>query len=70
MAKINIGTTRGNIVGVEIDKPFKDITLKDIHAKVIEKFGTTQAICVHGWADVTDYSQPNTQKDDTTGTSK
>ena len=66
MTKINIGTNRGNIVGVMIDKPFKDIQTADIYEIAIAKFGTTTTFHVHGWADVTDYSQLNTPQDDTT----
>jgi len=47
--KINIGTTKGNIVGFEIDKEFDDIRYsEDIHPVIVNRFGTDVGII--GWA--------------------
>ncbi len=46
--KINIGTSLGNIVGVDIDLPIEEINLKDIMPFVREKFGT-QKLSIYGW---------------------
>lgn len=46
--KINIGTNKGNIVGIEIDKEWKDITMKDIKLLAKEKFGEIPKV-IHGW---------------------
>ncbi len=51
---INIGTDTKNIVGVEIDKPFNEIGIKDIWKIVEDKFGSRHKINVQGWCDVTD----------------
>ena len=52
---INIGTDKGNITGVEIDKPFADITYKDIKAIIedIKGVGWLTHNRVQGWANVT-----------------
>ena len=47
--KINIGTSLGNIVGVEIDKKFEELTYDDIRPFVIERFGNKK-LSVYGWA--------------------
>lgn len=47
---INIGTSLGNIVGVEIDKDFNLIEYSDITNIVIAKFGTNKKFSVFGWA--------------------
>lgn len=49
--KINIGTSKGNIVGVEFDKPFSEINAQDIYVKAYKKFGKN--VFVEGWCDVT-----------------
>lgn len=49
---INIGTNKKNIVGVEFDKPFKEITSKDIF-KVVRTTYPGEPVQVHGWCDVT-----------------
>jgi hypothetical protein len=49
---INIGTSLGNLQGVEIDKPFDDISYsEDIMPKLIAKFGK-RSFNVHGWCPV------------------
>jgi len=48
--KINIGTTRGNIVGVEVDKDFEEITYDDIIPFIIEQYGSMKVVAVIGWA--------------------
>ena len=61
MTTINIGTGYKNIVGVEIDKPFKDIKEEDILKIVEEKLGSIvwskESVSIHGWADVTNYKK-------------
>jgi hypothetical protein len=47
--KINIGTNKKNIVGVEINKRFNDIKYEDILEIVKKEFGTTKNINIHGW---------------------
>jgi len=49
MTKINIGTSKKNIVGVEIDKPRDEIKHSDIQEIVLEKFLTLQGITIYGW---------------------
>ena len=49
MTKINIGTTKKNIVGVEIDKPFNKIEFSDIEKIVMEKYKTLKGISIIGW---------------------
>lgn len=49
---INIGTSRGNMAGVEINKPFNDIRYVDVLTIVESKFGNDNSIRVHGWAEV------------------
>ena len=53
MTIINIGTNKKNIVGVEINKPFEDITFKDIQNIVAEKLGEGHGLTIQGWCDVT-----------------
>ena len=53
MTVINIGTNKKNIVGVEIDKPFKDITIKDIYQIIKDKLGEQKNLMIFGWANVT-----------------
>jgi hypothetical protein len=48
--KINIGTTKGNITNVEINKKFEDITYReDILPIMREKFGKDAYII--GWVE-------------------
>lgn len=49
MARINIGTERGNIVNYDMGKPYYKITFSDIAQVVKLKFGNEQ-IRIHGWA--------------------
>jgi hypothetical protein len=55
---INIGTNKGNIVGVTIDKPFNKITGTDVFA-IARKHYPDGNIRVHGWCDITtkDYTR-------------
>jgi hypothetical protein len=53
MTVINIGTNKKNIVGVEIDKPFDEISYADIKQIVEEKYGIPNTIQIQGWCDVT-----------------
>lgn len=46
---INIGTDRGNICGVEIDKAFKEITYQDISKVAKERFGDEKGFRIEGW---------------------
>lgn len=46
--KINIGTTRGNLVGVEVNKNWKEIKLNDLIPIVQRKLGNEASII--GWA--------------------
>ena len=48
---VNIGTDKKNILGVEFDKPFKDITYPEIRKVCEDKIDGYFKI--HGWADVT-----------------
>lgn len=50
MATINIGTNKGNITQVRINKPFKEITATDVYKIALEKYGSP--ISIHGWAKV------------------
>lgn len=47
--KINIGTTKGNIVGVEINKKYKDIKGSNCFKIAIEHF-KTRDLSIIGWA--------------------
>ena len=47
--KINIGTNKGNLVGVEVDKDFNYITMADIIPLVTQKFGELPPL-IYGWA--------------------
>lgn len=47
--KINIGTNQGNIVGVEIDKQFNDITFEDIMKIAKQRFPKADHIMILGW---------------------
>lgn len=47
---INIGTSLGNIVGVEINKTFDSIKYDDIKKIVVDKFGANKKFNVFGWA--------------------
>ena len=47
--KINIGTTKGNIVRVEIKKRYNRIMLSDIKKIVMKEFGTLEGISIIGW---------------------
>ena len=49
---INIGTSRGNMVGIEIDKPFNEIRYADILKIVTEKFKDANGARIDGWCDV------------------
>jgi hypothetical protein len=49
---INIGTNRGNIVGVTMDKPFNKITIDDIYSIASVRYPTGN-IRIHGWSDIT-----------------
>ena len=46
--KINIGTTKGNLVGVEVNKNWKEIKLNDLIPIVQQKLGNEASII--GWA--------------------
>lgn len=46
--KINIGTTKGNIVGVTVNKRFVDIRMSDIRDIVLKERGAEARII--GWA--------------------
>lgn len=46
--KINIGTTKGNLVAFEIDKDWKEIKLNDLIPIVQQKLGNEASII--GWA--------------------
>lgn len=48
-AEINIGTTKGNIVGVTFNKPFNEITFKDVMQVVYEKYGKAEKVQLIGW---------------------
>ena len=48
---VNIGTNKGNIVGIEFNKAFDDIVVREILDVVYEKFG--YEVRLQGWADVT-----------------
>ena len=52
--KINIGTTKKNIVGYKINKKFKDLTVQDIYDIVKIEFGNTEKISVIGWCKTKD----------------
>jgi len=47
MATINIGTSKGNIVRVKINKRFKDITTADIFEQVIKVY--PDGARINGW---------------------
>lgn len=51
MITINIGTDRGNITGVELDRYFEDLKFSEIKAIAAEQFG--EEVAIQGWADVT-----------------
>lgn len=53
MTKINIGTTKKNLVGVTINKSFDNINYNDIKNIVLKEFGTLDKINIIGWCDVT-----------------
>ena len=48
MTTINIGTNKGNIVGVEIDKHFKEIGYQDVLKVAKKHFGEIE-FKVYGW---------------------
>jgi hypothetical protein len=47
---INIGTNKKNIVGVEFDKPFIEITGRDILDEAKKHFKPSESYRVQGWA--------------------
>jgi hypothetical protein len=49
---INIGTNKGNITKVELDKPFDKITYQDVCNIVNTRFGTGNCVVI-GWCNVT-----------------
>ena len=51
-AIINIGTSKGNMVGIKFNKKYDDITFIDILKRVKRKFGK-MGTSIHGWCDVT-----------------
>lgn len=53
MTKINIGTNKKNIVGVEFNKKFEDITIQDIYDVCLKEFGNINKLMIIGWCDVT-----------------
>ena len=56
MTKINIGTDHGNLVGIEVDKPFDEISQSDVRKIINEHFtyeGKVVPVHIYGWADVT-----------------
>lgn len=50
MIKINIGTSKGNIQNVEIEKDFQDISMSDIRPIVAKHFNRSElAVNISGW---------------------
>lgn len=49
--KINIGTSKGNIVGVETNKPYKDLTYSDVCQLIPESYKKDGLISVYGWCE-------------------
>ena len=49
MARVNIGTNKGNIVNHDMKKPYNQITFADIVLVAKSKFGDGN-IHIHGWA--------------------
>lgn len=50
---VNIGTSRGNIRGVEFDKPFEEITGRDVLIAAMKKFPKALRISIIGWVNMT-----------------
>lgn len=51
---VNIGTSKGNIVGVEIPMSFKEISFSDIYDIAELQFEDMRMVSIQGWCDVTD----------------
>ena len=47
---ISIGTNRGSITNVVIDKPFNEIVSSDVYKIAYDQFGDDQPLIVYGWA--------------------
>ena len=59
MTTINIALTNAiNLVGVEIDKPFNEITYTDIKEIVNTRLGNTDGVSIQGWCNVTKKETP------------
>lgn len=52
MTIINIGTNKGNLQGIEFDKPFEEITYEDVRAIVRRKIGEWAKI--DGWVNASE----------------
>jgi hypothetical protein len=50
MTTINIGTNKGNITGIKVDKPFKEISFSDI-AEIVKGYYNGRARVI-GWCNV------------------
>ena len=50
---INIGTDKGSILGIEVEKCFNDITLSDIIEIATIAFDSIDELNIQSWADVT-----------------
>jgi len=70
--KINIGNSKKNIVGYEIEKPFEEITVKDIWNIIEDIHGTKEGISIMGWVDTTDetYKRPPLEYREVSDTAK
>lgn len=52
---INIGTTKGNIVGVKFQKKFNDITYHDVMVLVLDKYGDDEKVIIVGWCKISNF---------------
>lgn len=49
VTRINIGTNHGNLPGIEISKPFEDLTGSDV-LEIAKQFIKKRPITIYGWA--------------------
>lgn len=59
--KINIGTNKKNFIGVEIDKPFEEITCSDVLQAIPEKYRQDSSLMILGWGET-----PKEKEEDST----
>ena len=62
MTTINIGTNKGNIQGIKIDKPFNEITVDDVKNAIKDKIRGN--IYIYGFCEVKTNLKTNENEQD------